>query len=1136
MNRVVLLLFLFSLIFNPSLKGQNSPLSSGQWVKLAVGKQGIFQVTGNQLKQMGLAIPCTSSQIQLYGFNLANLQETPAANRAVGLEENAIQVNDGGDGKLDELDHLLFYSEGPIRWRFNETDSLFDHVNNTTKDSVYFFLTIGANGKRISSAAVQNNYDKIIDQFDERWLIEKDTISLLNSGQLWLGNAMGQGIGKQSKLSYTLNTEGVNSSAPIKFKTSYAASSFSGPGNFILKWNDQVIHTASINPVSGLVYDETAFLKQFGFEWKYNSVIPLPNTVNVSIDFVSAAINSTGWIDFIQMHAKKNIGFFNTRSFSFRNSVVANNRLAVQYKIQGADATTMVWDVSRPASPINMQLAIQAAGVGSFIHVSDTVSEFMAVQQQAFETPVFAGKIANQNLLGAANVEYIIVTPAAYKNAASKLQAFHSNVNNLKVGVLMAEEIYNEFSGGQVSPIGIRNCIKYLVEKAALQKTTPPKYLLLLGIGNFELKKLNSTTQIPTYQSVKSTSLLSSYTSDDFYGLLSEGASMNAYNTVTELALAIGRLPVRNIAEADTLVEKIIQYQQGLNAGAWKNQLTWVADDGDYNLHLQDAEEITQNLQSKAPFWNHKKLYLDLYKAISTTTGNTYPALVTDLNQVINNGSLIVNYTGHGNYLRLSEEAVIADAGIAQWDNRGKLPLMITASCDFAPYDQPQLSPIGFDALMKNGKGIIGIVAASRLVFAYSNKQLNDLFIQSLLVSDTASKMSTIGEALMRAKNKYWAQVPDRVNAFKFSLSGDPAMQLAAVKNKVKLAAINKKEFIGSDTLTAGGIYKVTGEIEDNGKLKNNFNGVVELVLFDAVKNINTIANLPTSMPVAVAIQENILFRGKANVSNGAFSIDFVLPKETLGTNGGLKMQLYASNEKEDAIGVYNKIFVNNKLDNSFSDTVGPAIKAFINDTNFVDGTWVTTNAKLLINLADSAGIQTSGNALGHDIVLVIDGDYKNPILLNNYYTAAINTYQKGSILYALPLFSEGKHTLLIKAWDLLGNSNTDTLFFVVPPTDNVMLRNFSISPNPVGASAKFSFEHNQLNMPLKLQLEIFDIMGSRVFSKQIEQTYSSNRVVINWDASAGNGARLLPGYYFCRIIATVNKTTVSLPSKFVIY
>ena len=139
MNRVVLLLFLLCLIFNPALRGQNSPLSTGQWVKLAAGKEGIYQVSGAQLKLMGFSIPCVSSQIQLFNYNLSNLQELPADKMTVGILENALQMNDGGDGKFDDLDYFLFYSEGPIQWKLNEKDSLFEHFNNATKDSVYFF-------------------------------------------------------------------------------------------------------------------------------------------------------------------------------------------------------------------------------------------------------------------------------------------------------------------------------------------------------------------------------------------------------------------------------------------------------------------------------------------------------------------------------------------------------------------------------------------------------------------------------------------------------------------------------------------------------------------------------------------------------------------------------------------------------------------------------------------------------------------------------------------------------------------------------------------------------------------------------------------------------------------------------------
>lgn len=1116
------------------LRGQNSPLSSGKWVKLAVGKQGIFQLTGTQLKSLGFSIPCASGQIQLYNFNLANLEEKVSPNLPDGLVENALELNDGGDGQFDELDYFLFYSEGPILWKYNDTDSLTDHYNKSTKDSVYFFLTQGANGKRMATANSPATYNKTIDQYDERWLIEKDTLSLLNSGQLWLGNAMGQGIGKQSKLTYSLNMEGVLIAAPIKFKANYAAASFSGTGNFTLKLNDQAVYTASIHPVSGNMYDETALVKEFQFNYFSNA--PLTNAVNLAVDFTSAASNSTGWIDYIQVHAKRKLGFFGNRSFSFRNHSVAYSGLSILYKLQGADATTQVWDVSRPNNPVRMQVSIQAGALGTFVHSSDTLNEFFALHQAAFEQPTIVGKINNQNVVATPNAAYLIITPTAYKSAALKLQDFHKTVNNFSVSVLQAEEIYNEFSGGQISPIGIRNCIKYLMQKAIQNNVNPPKYLLLLGVGNFDLRKLKVESQIPTYQSVYSTGLLTSYTSDDFYGLLADNSDINTTNSPSQILLSIGRLPVRNIAEADTVVEKIIQYQQSSNSGAWKNQLTWVADDGDFNLHLQDAEEITQNLQSKTVQWNHKKLYLDLYKAFPTTSGNTYPTLVTDLNQMMNNGSLVLNYTGHGNYLRLSEEAVIAEAGMSQWENKGQLPLMITASCDFAPYDQPQFSPIGFDALMKNSKGVVGIVAASRLVFAFSNKQLNDLFIQDLLVPDSLGNYKRIGDALKQAKNKYWATVPDRVNALKFSLLGDPAMQLAAPKYQVQVNTINNKQFVGVDTLIAGGVYKLTGAISVNGQTKINYNGVVELALYDAVKNINTRANLTTSMSVPIPVQENILFKGKATVSNGIFSIDFLLPKESVGTNGALKMQLYASSLSGDAIGVFNHIFVSNKLDIIVSDTSGPIINSFINDTNFVNGTWVTGNAKLLIHLNDSAGIQISGNALGHDLVMIVDGDYKRPILLNNYYTAAINTYQRGTVVYSLPQFTEGKHEIIIKAWDLLGNSSSDTLFFVVPPTENLMLRKFSISPNPIQAKARFGFEHNLQNTPLALQLEIFDINGNKLAIIPLESAFSTNRVLVDWDVKMSNGAALLPGMYFCRLIATDKKTTIFLSSKFLKY
>jgi hypothetical protein len=645
---------------------------------------------------------------------------------------------------------------------------------------------------------------------------------------------------------------------------------------------------------------------------------------------------------------------------------------------------------------------------------------------------------------------------------------------------------------------------------------------------------------VPSYESGSSNSVLSSYTTDDFFAILKEGEDINSPQGIQSLALSVGRLPVKNAVDAEATVKKLIQYQSQKNLGAWRNQITWVADDGDYNLHLQHAEEISSGLKQNQPKWNQKKIYLDLFPAINSSAGNTYPLANNMIKQMVNNGTLILNYTGHGNYTRLAEEAVVTQNEIVQWDNAGKLPLMITASCDFAPFDQPQISPIGFDAFVKNEKGIVGLVAASRLVFAFNNKEINEEFIQQLLVPDPLDNYKSIGAALQNAKSNYWKKGSDYINAFKFNLMGDPAMQLAKPKYKVNIERINQKIFKGKDTLKAGGKYQVAGTIKANGNVLNNFDGLIEFTLYDIPKKQKTLANVSSSIPVHVTTQENILFKGNAVVAKGLFTVDFILPKEVAINQGALRMQLYASNNfgNVDAIGIYDSLFVNAFSENISTDTSGPVFeKVFINDTvnEYKQKTWIQANSNLYINLKDSSGIQTSGNSLGHDISLVIDGEAQSPIILNNYYTADVNTYQSGKIKYALPTLSAGVHQLIIKAWDLIGNSNKDTLNVIVPNSQTLMVKNLTNYPNPVQSSTRFSFEISQLkeaNKSLIYSIEIYNNLGIKQLAKTFEGPLV-NRVVL----SNVIDLRLLPaGTYFYKLIVKDDQQELQLSNKFIKY
>ena len=1134
MIRAALVFFLIIVFFPSILSGQNSPFSNGKWVKIAATKQGVYQITGTQLKAMGFTIPFTSSQVQLYNYNLTNLTEKVESNPLVGITENSILVNDGGDNQFDEKDFLLFYSEGPIQWKYDEVKNLPVHYKNATSDSVFYFITLGSNGKRMGSAAKINSTPITIDNYDERWLIEKDSISLLNSGKLLLGTPMGQGNGKQSQLNFPLNMTGLLLTSPFKIVTQYAATAYQSTANFNLLLNANVARSSSVNPVSGYLYDDAANVVTDTFTYSLNANTNLVNPVNVTVAFSSDNATATGWLDFVEMNAKRKIGFWGSNAFGFRNYAITKTSNAAQYQLQNIDSSTLIWDVTHPEQPVAITINFQTTSSGNFIQSLDTLREFFAVKQQGYETPTFSGVMANQNIIGTSVPDYIILSPNNYLNAAKKLRDYHALAHGLKGLVFNINEIFNEFSGGQPSPTGIRNFIQYLFNQATLKHQNTPQYLLLMGLSNFSNKSYNSTNQIPVFESAASNNILSSFPSDDYYSILTPNDNINTPNLILNSALAIGRLPVRSVSEADTVVEKIINYQKNNNGGAWKNKLTWVADDGDYNLHLQDAEAISSNLQKKAAAWNQKKIYLDLYPVNNNIAGNTYPLVNADINQTMNNGSLILNYTGHGNYSRLAEEAVISQPDVQLWNNAGKLPLMITASCDFAPYDQPQLSPFGFDALLKNSKGVVALVAASRLVYAYSNKQINDLFIQKLLVPDSAGNFLTIGTALQKAKMAAWAQGEDHINTFKFTLMGDPAMQLAKPTDQVILNSINGKTFAGVDTLQAGNKYTLTGMVQSNGQIKNNFKGSLEMVLYDAVTIKKTLGNISTSIPVNVSMQENILFKGTASVTAGRFTIDFMLPKEVTANQSGLKLQLNAFNDSSDAMGIYNQLFVKPAVAQNYSDTVGPTMQAFLNDSNFINGGWAAAHSTLYINLKDDAGIQTSGISLGHDITLLIDGDTKNEVVLNNFYTADFNTYQKGSIQYALPTFSIGAHQLAIKAWDLLGNSSKDTIRFIVPDTTALQLNKVTNFPNPFTTSTTFSFEHNQIGIPLVIGLTLYDNQGAVLFTKPLSAQYKANRVNSYWDGTSANGRLLNPGIYFYKITVTNSKETKELSNKLI--
>ncbi|MEY4920281.1 MAG: hypothetical protein RLZZ431_1463, partial [Bacteroidota bacterium] len=482
MRRGVFIVFL-GFMFSPYFLGaQNAAFNTGKWGKIAIAKQGIYQITGAQLKTLGFPLPIASTQLQLFNYNLSQLTEKVTATVSTALTENTIQVFDGGDNQIDEKDYVLFYAEGAVGWRQDASTFIPTHYKNTSNDSVFYFISIGSNGKRMSTMDKLNSPAQVADQYDERWLIEVDSISILNSGKLLLGPAMGQGLGKQAKLSYPINMNGLVLSSPIKIISRYAATTYQNPANFNFSINDNAIKTTAVAPISGLLYDESANISLDSFTYTLNATTNLTSPASVNISFQADNAAAAGWIDYIELSAKRKLGFWGANSFGFRNLATTVKGNVLQYQIQNGDASTEVWEVTNPISPRKISTDISTNGLISFVHQADTLHEFFAVKQQGYEVPSLLGPLNNQNLAGMNVPDYLIISAPNYLNAAKKLQNYHATVNGLKTELVNVNEIFNEFSGGQPSPIGIRNFVKYLLNKAVTNKVKAPRYLLLFGI------------------------------------------------------------------------------------------------------------------------------------------------------------------------------------------------------------------------------------------------------------------------------------------------------------------------------------------------------------------------------------------------------------------------------------------------------------------------------------------------------------------------------------------------------------------------------------------------------------------------------------------------------------------------------
>jgi hypothetical protein len=1089
-----------------SLKSQttnSSVLASGDWYKISVDQTGIYQITYNDLQQMGIDPgQLDPRKIRLYGNGGGMLPESIFDFRRDDLVENSIFVAGESDGKFDQQDYILFYGESPHKWNYQEFSQAFNHEQNIYSDSTYYFLNIDLGpGKRIiNRPPVTEPPNVYVNKFTDYAYHERDLFNLSNIGRVWYGEV----FDVTTSYTFDFNFPDLDLTSPAYFRA-YVAAKSETTTSFRFYYGDEEIMSANI---SGIPSSANTYARPYIGSAAFTPSSP---ELNIKINYQKNISSSIGWLNYFEVNVTRNL-VYSGAQLSFRDPASVSPGNIAEFTLGNAGQNVQIWHVTDPTNIHKIETVVSGSSQ-VFRMPQDTLEEYIAFNGSSYFQVTFTGKIANQDLHGEAPADMIIITHPLFREQSERLADFHRTHDGMTVLVTDIGKVYNEFSSGAQDITAIRNFMKYLYENAPAGKE--PKYLLLFGDASFDYKDRieNNSNFVPTWEEEESLIIVYSIASDDYYGFL-DGPGDNM------LDIGIGRIPVQTADQAKIGVDKIIHYATNTEIVMkdWRNVLCFVADDEDGNLHLRQAEDMAAYLDTNYHVYNIDKIYVDAFPQVSTPGGQRAPEVNRAINNRLDKGCLIMNYTGHGGEVGWGHERFLENSDINSWTNYNHMPIFITATCEFSRYDDPERTSAGEYAYLNPQGGAIAMFTTARATFGGSNFNLNTALFDYMF-EENGGEYYRFGDLIRLAKNNGGVDGNDK----KFILLGDPALHLAYPANEIVTTRINGEDIsLNPDTLQALKKITIEGEVlKTNGPESDfPFNGTVYPIVFDKPSQITTLATDPTSYQNTFKIQNNILYKGKAQVTDGKFSFTFIVPKDIAYQYGFGKISYYAANEDTDAHGYYSNIMVGG-LDQSVEpDNTGPTVELYMNNPYFVFGGITDENPDMLAYVSDASGINTVGTGIGHDIVAILDGNTDKPIILNEFYESDLNSYTSGTIVYPFNNLAIGLHTISLKVWDVFNNSAEAYLEFNVISSDKFTINDLVNYPNPFNTKTSFVFSHNQAEGELDVRLFIYNLSGQIVkyFETSVIPTgYRSEP--IEWDGTDDSGAALAKGMYLYRVV-----------------
>lgn len=1104
----------------------SSVFKTGEWKRFFVEKSGVYKITKSFLASLGFNVNVDPRTIKIYGNGgrmvpLLNSEPYP-----IDIAENAIQFIGEEDGSFNDGDYILFYAEGVDNWN-NDSQT---HINLYGDKSYYYVTSSSGNGKRIQSINEPTQTpNATYNSYDEYQFHEVDRVNVARLGRTWYGEQ----FNFESQQTFQFNFPNMQTTNPVNVKVR-AAGSAAAATNMTITVNGQVLGTMLFDPVNpqGPVYGSPKVFPDpfFPGQGTFTS-----NSQNISVVLKynnNGVPSSNAFLDYIVITAKSDLKGFG-KQFRFKVNEVDSQVGVCEYQINNASSVSQVWDITDIYNVTSKMNSGQA--LFTFKSNMGQAKRYIALDSNDFYTP---GKendssVSNQDLKGTIfynnlgqlqDVDYLIVTPSYLVSQAERLANFHRTYSSLNVKVVTLDMLYKEFSSGKQDIGAIRNFVKYIYDNDPFVPGDRIKYVCLFGDASFDFKDRikNNTNIVPIFHSLESFSLVSSFVSDDYFGLMDSNEGNMLSNQ--SLDVAVGRILASNLSQAEQMVTKIIDYHDLKSYGRWRNNIVFISDDidkaSDATLE-HNMDDLGDEIVDQKKFINLKKIHMDAYVQETTSGGQKYPKAREEMFNAFGQGALVFNYLGHGGEDGLSVERIFEIPDAKTLANKYKYPLFITVTCEFTRFDNP-LRPTAGELVYQNPSGgSIAMVTTTRQIGQGTGESFNTSFGRYLF-SYGSNIYKSIAEAVRLTK-----VTSSNTGNNVISFIGDPALMLAIPKPKVRLTKINDIPVVSStESLQALSYVKLSGEVTDEfNNILTSYNGDVAVQIFDKDINRTTLVNDGIGSPMNFVTLGETIFRGNASVANGLFEFGFVVPRDIKIPVGNGKVSFYArrSSVLQDKTGYDTDIRIGGINTNAEVDITGPRVRIYMNDESFVSGGITDQSPLFLAFLEDEHGINTA-SGIGHDIIAYLDGDETKPYVLNDYYETELNDYTKGKLKYPFRNLVPGLHTLTFKAWDVYNNLITAELQFIVVGDETLTITNVLNYPNPFVNHTEFWFTHNKPSEPLEVQVQVMTITGKIVWSKNaVVTTEGFTSRNITWDGRDDFGDKIGKGVYVYKL--TVKST-----------